>query len=365
MHSFDFDPDSVNDIREESGRVDLTVMNIIGFDASALGNHEFDAGTAQVRTIIGPDIRDINGDTVLDNARWLGAQFPYLSADLDFSGDPNLSGLFTPDILPNTGYQSSTDGTITQADLPAIAAGKKIAPATIIEEGGELIGVVGATTQLLASISSPGNVTVIDPDGVPGNDMVELASILQPVIDQMLAMGINKIVLVSHLQQISLEQELANYLHGVDVDSTATALAALALYEACGDDAPDPLQLAARIHAGDGLIERILEPPDDEARDVRDHSARHEPEDDCAEHLQGEVGDEQSSGLSDGGTHGMSTLLPARHRAGLVRESPPWGGNDSRWLMLVRPEPPVHRSSSGHASRAAAVEGQRAASPAR
>ncbi|HEU4419169.1 MAG TPA: N-6 DNA methylase, partial [Planctomycetota bacterium] len=47
-------------------------------------------------------------------------------------------------------------------------------------------------------------------------------------------------------------------LHGVDVDSTAAALAALALYEACGDDAPDPTQLAARVHAGDGLID--LEP---------------------------------------------------------------------------------------------------------
>ncbi|MHB1310200.1 MAG: alkaline phosphatase D family protein, partial [Limisphaerales bacterium] len=34
------------DIRESVGRSDLTLMNVIGFDASALGNHEFDAGTA-------------------------------------------------------------------------------------------------------------------------------------------------------------------------------------------------------------------------------------------------------------------------------------------------------------------------------
>jgi len=47
-------------------------------------------------------------------------------------------------------------------------------------------------------------------------------------------------------------------LHGVDLDSTAAALAALALFEACGDDAPDPIDLATHIRAGDGLID--LEP---------------------------------------------------------------------------------------------------------
>ncbi|HEX6810318.1 MAG TPA: N-6 DNA methylase, partial [Planctomycetota bacterium] len=44
-------------------------------------------------------------------------------------------------------------------------------------------------------------------------------------------------------------------LHGVDLDSTATALAVLALCEACGDDAPDPTALATHLRAGDGLID--------------------------------------------------------------------------------------------------------------
>ncbi|MEO6595551.1 MAG: N-6 DNA methylase [Planctomycetota bacterium] len=47
-------------------------------------------------------------------------------------------------------------------------------------------------------------------------------------------------------------------LHGVDLDSTAATLAALALWEACGNDAPDPLQIAANVRTGDGLLE--LEP---------------------------------------------------------------------------------------------------------
>lgn len=44
-------------------------------------------------------------------------------------------------------------------------------------------------------------------------------------------------------------------LHGVDVDSTAAALAALAIHEACGEEAPDPRAIAANIRVGDGLVD--------------------------------------------------------------------------------------------------------------
>ncbi|MDZ4791863.1 MAG: 5'-nucleotidase C-terminal domain-containing protein [Hyphomicrobiales bacterium] len=47
--------------------------------------------------------------------------------------------------------------------------------------------------------------------------MAALAGILQPVIDQLIAQGVDKIILTSHLQQIALEQELAGLLRGVDV----------------------------------------------------------------------------------------------------------------------------------------------------
>ncbi|GIW85918.1 MAG: hypothetical protein KatS3mg108_0242 [Isosphaeraceae bacterium] len=195
--------------REDVGRVDAAIMNAIGFDASALGNHEFDAGPATVATIIGPDIRDANGDGTLDDARWLGTQFPYLSANLDFSAEPSLARLATSDLLPNTAFVSPL------SDLPAAAAAKKIAPATLIERGGQTIGVIGVTTPLLASISSPGNVRVQNP-GAGTNDMAALATILQPIIDQV-ALHTNKIILVSHLQQFALEQDLAPRLSKVDI----------------------------------------------------------------------------------------------------------------------------------------------------
>lgn len=209
------------DIREAGGRVDIQIMNIIGFDASALGNHEFDLGTNTLADIIGTDIRDDDEDGNLDEVRWLGAQFPYLSANLDFSDDDNLADLFTDDLLESTVFQS-LPADLSPAELALAAAVFKLAPYTIVDEDGDplttddRIGVVGGTTPLLDSITSPGDTDVRDP-GSGTNDMTLLAQILQPAIDTLIAAGIDKIVLTTHLQQIALEQELVPLLEGVDV----------------------------------------------------------------------------------------------------------------------------------------------------
>ncbi len=198
------DEPGLTNLRETAGRVDISIMNVLGFDASALGNHEFDAGPDAVANIVGTDIR---GET-LGDVRWLGALFPYLSANLDFSAEGSLSGLYTDELLPNTAFVSSPD------DLAAASDAPKLAPATFIEVGGERIGVVGATTQVLASITSEGDITVVGPNA---NDMPALAAILQPQIDRLRETGINKIIVTSHLQQIALEQQLVGLLSGVDI----------------------------------------------------------------------------------------------------------------------------------------------------
>ena len=192
------------DAREGVGRIDISIMNIVGFDASALGNHEFDPGTNTIKNIIGTDIR--NGT----QARWLGAQFPYLSANLNFDNDANLSGLFTGYVLDNTAFRSEL------SDLEQAATAPKIAASATISRGGETIGVVGATTPILEQISSPGDTKVKNP-GAGTNNMEDLASIIQPYINSLVNSGINKIILVSHLQQIALEQELITKLHDVDI----------------------------------------------------------------------------------------------------------------------------------------------------
>jgi YVTN family beta-propeller protein len=172
-----------------SGRVSLAFMNAIEADAASFGNHEFDLGTNAINAIIGA------------NGAYPGAQFPYLSANLDFSADTGAIG-------GNLAARVTADG------QEASTIKGRIAGTAVVTQGEEKIGLVAATTQILRSISSPGAVEVIGPDA---NDMAALAAILQPKIDALLAQGINKIVLMSHLQQYQLEEALVPLLSGVDV----------------------------------------------------------------------------------------------------------------------------------------------------
>ncbi len=219
--------DYFEEIDTNEGRIDVAIMNALGLDASAVGNHEFDAGTDAFENIINYDSEEGNSlsggryGTInyLQEVDTPGVQFPYLSANLDFSGDFDVGALFTSDILLSSAFQSDL---LSARDNPADPAATssdsndpKIAPATIIEVDGEQVGVVGATTQLIASISSPGSIDDVSSPG--SNDMVALAAALQPVINQLISDGVNKIIVTSHLQQIALEQELAGLLSGVDV----------------------------------------------------------------------------------------------------------------------------------------------------
>ncbi len=124
-------------------RADIAIMNFLGIEASALGNHEFDQGTADLRAAIA----GVSSSTSVVQS--YGVQFPYLSANLTFTGDASLNSLFTADRLANTAFRSSPAETAA-----AVAAKRKIAPSTIITVNGQRIGVVGVTTPILASIST-------------------------------------------------------------------------------------------------------------------------------------------------------------------------------------------------------------------
>ena len=170
--------------REDIGRGDIIILNSMGVQASVFGNHEFDQGTRQVRTLIASD-REYPGTT-----------FPYLSANLNFATDANLRDLVVPD-----GQEAST--------IP-----NSIAKSTVITVNGERIGIVGATTPILPSISSPGDVTVL-----PANsqDLDALAATIQPSVDALTNQGINKVILLAHLQQLDQEINLASRLRNVDI----------------------------------------------------------------------------------------------------------------------------------------------------
>ena len=170
------------------GRGDVALLNAMGFQASALGNHEFDLGPRTLAAIIAPE----QGE----DGAYAGAAFPYLSANLGLANDSNLLPLVTAD-----------------AQRAPLAAGS-LARSVIIDVDGEPVGIVGATTPHLAWISSAGDVTVSPADGF---DLDALAAIIQSAVDDLAAQGVNKIILLAHMQQIEIELQLAGRLRHVDI----------------------------------------------------------------------------------------------------------------------------------------------------
>lgn len=199
---------------------DIAILNAIGVQASVLGNHEFDLGPSALAGAFDfvASLPSLPAQPTLASITNIGALFPYLSANLEFAAEGTLSGLFSDALQDANAYATTAAELSTGAGIRAEATGRELAPWTTIQEGGETIGVLGLTTQVLASISAVGNATVQDPFGDGGVDnMAELAAIVQPLVDQMIASGINKIILLTHLQQFINEQALAPLLRGVDI----------------------------------------------------------------------------------------------------------------------------------------------------
>lgn len=143
---------------------DSIALDLIGFDAMAIGNHEFDFGPDVLAKFIGGFTKPV----------------PFVSANLDMSKEPAL--------------QARVD---TQ----------RVVPSTVVVVNGERVGVVGATTPRLPSISSPRHVGV-NPD---------VATVVQAEVDKFISQGVNKIILISHLQTIQEDLALAPQLRHVDV----------------------------------------------------------------------------------------------------------------------------------------------------
>lgn len=146
-----------------NGVADAEMMNQICFDAFALGNHEFD-----------------NGDAGLAN----------------FLDALNSSACETPALAANVVPHSES----------AIAEGY-IQPYTTFEFDGEKVGVIGLDIASKTKNSS-------FPD--EGTEFLDETTTAQQYIDELEAMGINKIILMTHYQY-SNDLELAAALSGVDV----------------------------------------------------------------------------------------------------------------------------------------------------
>ncbi|MGX5735209.1 ExeM/NucH family extracellular endonuclease [Bosea thiooxidans] len=184
------------------GAVDTAIHNVLGVEVSAIGNHEWDLGSTAF------------AGSFIAGGGWVGANYALVSANLDVSGDSAIRNAADKTLGGNAANDFIFDDASTLKG--------KIAPAVVVEKGGERIGIVGATTQILESISSPTGTEIKGFPNGPGangevDDMALLAAQLQPIIDEMRADGINKIILQSHLQNIANEKLLATLLKGVDI----------------------------------------------------------------------------------------------------------------------------------------------------
>lgn len=177
-----------------AGRGDIEILNLMGLQASAVGNHDLDLGTNFFASLINRSLDSNN------NVTWRGAQFPYLSSNLTFTTDSNLASLAS---AANDGAEAST-------------LSNKLAKYTVITVNGERIGVVGASTPTLPSITSVGNIGVA-PSGADVGNIDALVAEIQPSVTALTTQGINKVVLLAHMQQLQVEQQLATRLEGVDL----------------------------------------------------------------------------------------------------------------------------------------------------
>lgn len=138
------------------GKLAAEMMNKLGYDGMTVGNHEFDDGPEVLSGFI----------DALD--------FPILMSNADITNEPLLAD--------------------------------KLAKSTVIERGGERIGLIGLTPQDTDELAAPGkNITFSDP-----------VAAVQGEVDLLTAQGVNKIIVLSH-SGYSTDQRVAAETTGVDV----------------------------------------------------------------------------------------------------------------------------------------------------
>ncbi|MEO0958293.1 MAG: 5'-nucleotidase C-terminal domain-containing protein [Pseudomonadota bacterium] len=185
------------------GAADIAIQNELGIQAISFGNHEFDQGTEIIGQLISGE-----GFEAPDGARdFTGTAFPYLTGNVDFSADPNLAPL----VIGNGAEAGTVPNSIAEWVV-------------ITTDSGERIGIVASTTPAIDDgLTSPGSDVVVTPAGlsVPDTDTEfdALAATIQEDVDALLAANqdIDKVILLSHQQVLSVETELATRLSGVDI----------------------------------------------------------------------------------------------------------------------------------------------------
>ncbi|XP_002741916.1 snake venom 5'-nucleotidase-like [Saccoglossus kowalevskii] len=173
-------------------------MQTIGYDAMALGNHEFDNGIDDL-------VPFLESDTPV---------FPVLSSNIDAVDEPSVQGFI----------QNSTIITLTN---------------------GEQIGIVGYTTKDTPNLSKPGNL-IFNP---------EVESI-RAEVERLKTQGVNKIIVLGH-GGVNKDMDIAGMVDGVDVVIGGHTNTFLYTGEPPSNEDPyDTYPIA--IHPGDDVTRNVL-----------------------------------------------------------------------------------------------------------
>lgn len=186
------------------GQADIAIMNAFGTTVSALGNHEFDLGSPVLAAAIFPAPSATLGD-------WAGAQFPLITANLNFAGDSSLRAR-ADSSLGGTGA-----GSVGVAGSEVTAIKAKIAPYAIKTLNGQKVGFVGATNWELLSKTSPNGTVPKDDANGATSDLQEVAAYLQGAVDALELLGVNKIIMVDQLDDLQRNKDLAGLVSGIDI----------------------------------------------------------------------------------------------------------------------------------------------------
>ncbi|WP_079524673.1 bifunctional metallophosphatase/5'-nucleotidase [Solibacillus isronensis] len=164
---------------EFKGQADVAVMNLMKYDAMTFGNHEFDLGNSNE-----------GHQALVDFIE--GADFPFVSSNVDFSNDNKFKGLFSDLISSNPEKGQIYNGIIKEIN-------------------GEKVGVFGLTTAETKGISSPGAVQFED-------YLKEAEKAVAAFKDK----GVNKIIALTHIgfddnAAVDNDMKLAKEVEGIDI----------------------------------------------------------------------------------------------------------------------------------------------------
>jgi 5'-nucleotidase len=164
---------------------DAKAQDLIGFDAFAIGNHEFD---------FGPDVLADYIESFTETSP------PFLSANLDVGAEPRLAALQSEKRIARS---SVVDIPLWERHERGKGRGHDQGRHRAVAR----IGIIGATTPNLALISSPRNVEVRQ----------DVAHAINVEAAGLRLRGVDMIVLISHLQSVTEDLAIVPLLEGIDV----------------------------------------------------------------------------------------------------------------------------------------------------